>query len=109
MFDEGFVAADGATHLAFVASEVLEGGPRRCGQIGAHDDRETVDSIWISPREALRRNAAKDFDLMNVTRFQLEALAQFDSAQSVLEMAAENDSFPVSRPIVPVDLPVSGG
>ncbi|MDH3643509.1 MAG: hypothetical protein OES38_15505, partial [Gammaproteobacteria bacterium] len=26
------------------------------GQTGRHDDKETVDSIWISPREALQRN-----------------------------------------------------
>ncbi|MGI9327873.1 MAG: NUDIX hydrolase [Pseudomonadales bacterium] len=79
------------------------------GQVGMHDDKETVDSIWISPKEALQRNAAKDFDLMNVTRFQLQALAEFDSVQAVLAMAANNTQFPVSRPDLPVDLPTSKG
>ncbi|MFK7913670.1 MAG: hypothetical protein AB8B93_07120 [Pseudomonadales bacterium] len=77
------------------------------GQIGTHDDAELVDSIWISPKEALRLNSAKEFNLMNVTRYQLEALAEYDSAAALLEMAANNADFPVSRPVVPIDLPVS--
>ncbi len=77
------------------------------GQVGRHDDQETVDSVWISPDEALARNTAKEFNLMNVTRFQLEALAQHRSAQDVLSAAARNTHFPVSRPQVPVDLPTS--
>ena len=74
------------------------------GQTGQHDDKETVESIWISPREALERNAAKEFDLMNVTRRQLEVLAEFGSKRALLEMAAHNRQFPVHRPVVPADL-----
>jgi len=74
------------------------------GQAGIHDDFETVDSIWISPREALARNDAREFDLMRVTRMQLESLAAFDSKAALIEMAASRQVFPVHRPHVPVDL-----
>lgn len=71
------------------------------GQTGQHDDTETVDSIWVSPVAALERNAAREFDLMNVTRIQLEVLAEFESKQALIEMAANNEHFPVHRPVVP--------
>ena len=73
------------------------------GQTGQHDDKETVDSIWISPVEALERNAAKEFDLMNVTRIQLEVLAGYKSKEALLTMVANNEHFPVHRPLVPVN------
>ncbi|MEZ5558977.1 MAG: hypothetical protein R3E86_10630 [Pseudomonadales bacterium] len=74
------------------------------GQTGTHDDKETVDSVWISPTEALARNDAREFDLMRVTRMQLETLAQYESKGALLEMAAGRSEFPVFRPQVPVDL-----
>jgi 8-oxo-dGTP pyrophosphatase MutT (NUDIX family) len=74
------------------------------GQTGAHDTRETVDSIWISPAEALARNDAREFDLMRVTRMQLEELARHHSKQALLDAAASRREFPVHRPHVPVDL-----
>ncbi|MCH8142925.1 MAG: NUDIX hydrolase, partial [Proteobacteria bacterium] len=73
------------------------------GQTGQHDDKETVDSIWISPVDALERNAAKEFDLMNVTRIQLEVLAGYKSKEALLTMVANNEHFPVHRPLVPVN------
>jgi 8-oxo-dGTP pyrophosphatase MutT (NUDIX family) len=71
------------------------------GQTGRHDEKETVDSIWISPREALRRNDAKEFDLMNVTRSQLERLAESRSKSEALAAAAANTEFPTFRPQLP--------
>ncbi len=73
------------------------------GQTGQHDDTETVESIWISPIEALELNAAKEFGLMNVTRIQLEVLAGYRSTEALLTMAMNNQHFPVHRPVVPVD------
>lgn len=70
-------------------------------QRGRHDEKETVDSIWISPQEALERNKAKEFDLMNVTRIQLERLAEHADKQAVLEMALAQQSFHVNRPVLP--------
>lgn len=73
------------------------------GQTGWHDDKETVDSIWISPQDALTRNDAEDFDLMKVTRIQLQMLARHDSYAAVLAWSEANETFPVHRPVVPVD------
>lgn len=74
------------------------------GQTGTHDDLETVHSVWISPREALERNDAREFDLMRVTRMQLESLARFGSKAELLAGAVAQREFPVHRPQVPVDL-----
>ncbi len=71
------------------------------GQTGRHDDKETVDSIWISPRDALRRNDKKQFDLMRVTRLQLEDLARSRSKAEVLDAAAASTEFPTFRPQLP--------
>lgn len=70
-------------------------------QTGRHDEQETVDSIWISPRDALARNAADEFNLMAVTEFQLQRLARLESARAVLSMAQANRHFPVHRPVLP--------
>lgn len=70
-------------------------------QIGKHDEKETVDSIWISPQDALVRNKAKEFDLMNVTRMQLEWLSVYDNKAAVLEMAAAQQQFLIRRPVLP--------
>lgn len=89
-----------------------EGRPRRFdtrffiaaapeAQTGQHDDKETVDSIWITPQDALARNQAKEFDLMNVTRMQLEWLAEYADKQAVLDMALDKQEFMVRRPILP--------
>lgn len=71
-------------------------------QRGEHDAKETVDSIWITPQEALQRHAQDDFGLMNVTRMQLEVLAQYPHKQAVLEMAASQRQITVRRPVLPV-------
>ncbi len=70
-------------------------------QTGRHDEKETVDSIWISPADALARNKAGEFDLMGVTLLQLRRLAQFDSAGAALAASQANRDFPVVRPVLP--------
>ena len=70
-------------------------------QRGRHDEKETVDSIWITPQDALARNAAKEFDLMNVTRMQLEWLAAYPDKQAVMDMAEAQSSFSIRRPVLP--------
>jgi hypothetical protein len=73
------------------------------GQTGRHDARETVDSVWITPREALALNDRREFDLMRVTRIQLEELAAHGSRDSLLAAASARTEFPVFRPQVPVE------
>jgi len=70
-------------------------------QRGSHDEQETVDSIWITPQQALERHAAKEFDLMNVTRIQLEALAQWATKTELLEASVNQQHFPTRRPVLP--------
>ena len=69
-------------------------------QRGVHDDQETVDSTWISPVDALKRNDAKEFDLMRVTRMQLEWLSKYPSKQDLLEFATRQKDFLIRRPAV---------
>lgn len=71
------------------------------GQTGRHDEWETVDSTWITPAEALARNAAGEFDLMNVTKMQLQRLAENPAYADVIKMASTNRHFPVHRPVLP--------
>lgn len=71
------------------------------GQTGTHDKIETVDSIWITPEEALKRNASDSFGLMRITHMQLSELAAFRSVDALMAMARERREFPVSRPKLP--------
>ena len=63
-----------------------------------HDEQETVDSIWINPTEALRRNDEKEFDLMRVTRMQLEWLTEYANKAELLETVSNRKEFLVRRP-----------
>lgn len=70
-------------------------------QRGRHDEKETVDSVWLSPEEALDRNAAGEFDLMNVTRMQLSWLAEYPDKAALLAMSENKTEFPIRRPVLP--------
>ncbi len=70
----------------------------------AHDGRETVDSIWIAPREALERNGAR-FKLLFPTERNLWKLARLADAASALVAAK---SAPVIA-VVPERTQVDGG
>ena len=67
-------------------------------QVGLHDDVETVGSEWITPSDALERNAAGEFDLMRVTQLQLSGLCGFESADALIADVASRDEYPVTRP-----------
>ena len=73
------------------------------GQTGQHDEQETVDSIWVSPEDALQMNDDGEFGLMGVTRHQLEQLGKYDSANAILGAAATQVDFPIRRPILRKD------
>ncbi|MCB1684613.1 MAG: hypothetical protein R3E82_01965 [Pseudomonadales bacterium] len=72
------------------------------GQTGIHDRKETVDSIWISPEEALARNEAGDFDLMRVTQMQLELLQNHKTHASLMQWVQTRQEFPIRRPVLPL-------
>ena len=70
-------------------------------QLASHDGAETVDSLWVSPGEALQRHADGDFEMMPVTTRQLEAFNAYSTATELVEMASANREFPTYRPQVP--------
>ena len=89
-----------------------EGRPRRfdtrffiaiapAHQLHLHDGQETTDSLWISPRDALQRNAAGDFDMMRVTTKQLDTLNGYENIEALMEMAENRQTFEHHRPILP--------
>jgi 8-oxo-dGTP pyrophosphatase MutT (NUDIX family) len=70
-------------------------------QVGFHDGKETVDSTWISPNEALRLNQGGQFGMMAVTIKQLSDLAKHGSVNDLITMARNNREFPTHRPVLP--------
>lgn len=71
------------------------------GQTGIHDDHETDDSLWITPRVALERHAQGDFGLMGVTERQLVTLQDLGSVAALHSWALERQDFPTYRPVLP--------
>ncbi len=72
-------------------------------QTGVHDGHETVDSLWISPSEALERHSKDEFGLMRVTERQLQTFNQFQNLDDFIEMAKQNNHFPTHRPTLPAN------
>ena len=54
------------------------------GQDGLHDDKETVESTWIRPADALRMHAEGELMMMPPTVKNLSWLAEFDTAAAVV-------------------------
>jgi len=74
-------------------------------QLGAHDGRESTDSIWVSPREALEGHESGRFKLPFPTTRILIKLSKLDSVQAALDDAR-------GKPIVtvtPVMTQLDGG
>ncbi len=84
-----------AADLSYFAHWITpEGAPRRydtrffiasapIGQLGEHDNSETVDSTWISPQDALERHHHGEFELVLPTRKNLEAISRFETADAL--------------------------
>lgn len=90
-----------------------DGSPRRydtrffvavlpAGQTALHDDAEVVDSIWMSPAEALGRQAAGDIDMMFPTVKNLEAISHFWRSEELMAATATAE-VPTILPRVVVD------
>lgn len=62
---------------------------------GSHDDRETVDSRWIDPREVLANHDLKVFPLAPPTWWTLRELASYDTAEAAFSVAADGPMVPV--------------
>ena len=68
------------------------------GQIAEHDGRETTDSEWIAPADALSRAAAGQATILFPTRLNLEMLGEASDAEAALDQARAR---PVAR-VMPV-------
>jgi len=76
---------------------VAEAPPK---QRGRHDDSETVDSMWITPADALTLNASGEFGLMSVTHRQLMSLAEYATLSQLHRAVTEERPFPTFRPVL---------
>ena len=54
------------------------------GQEGIHDDKETVESLWVRPAEALRMQAAGELMMLPPTVVNLQFLAGHDTAAAAV-------------------------
>lgn len=61
------------------------------GQTSVHDDNETIASTWISPAEALRREANGELTMMPPTIKSLELLVPHADAASAMATARQLD------------------
>ena len=58
------------------------------GQEGAHDESETVHSVWVAPRDALECDGRGEFEMIFPTRSTLVDLAPFATPRAVFDYAA---------------------
>jgi 8-oxo-dGTP pyrophosphatase MutT (NUDIX family) len=99
-----------ADQLAYVSHWITPiGQPRRYNtrffvarvpaqQEALHDGFETIESIWIRPEEALERFGAGELNLISPTFKNLQAIADFDSTEALLEAKRRID--PASIPTI---------
>lgn len=67
-------------------------------QVPLHDNREVIANLWITPEEALERNAAGEYELIMPTFKNLEALTRFSSSADVLDVARSMSGIPAMLP-----------
>lgn len=73
------------------------------GQHPLHDDRETVESLWIEPDAALERCERGEIDLIFPTIRNLEAISRFERSADLLEAARSIAEVPTVLPRVVAD------
>ncbi|WP_420451629.1 NUDIX hydrolase [Ilumatobacter sp.] len=73
------------------------------GQDGLHDEKETVDSLWIRPETALRRADDGELMMMPPTLKNLRWLAEHDTAGAAVEAGVAIERPAVVLPKLRVD------
>lgn len=68
------------------------------GQEASHDRGETMDHLWLHPKEALAREKPGKFEMILPTRKTLELLARFDACESLLAYLRQPRHVP---PVMP--------
>lgn len=64
--------------------------------LALHDGHESVDSIWISPADALKGGKEGKYTIIFPTRLNVEMLGESDSVDKALEMARDRRIVPVT-------------
>ena len=57
------------------------------GQSGAHDESETVHSVWVNPRQALEQQERGEIEIIFPTRSSLADVALFTTPKAAVEHA----------------------
>jgi 8-oxo-dGTP pyrophosphatase MutT (NUDIX family) len=65
--------------------------PAPHGQSSTHDDTETIASLWIDPRDALRRQTSGELRMMPPTIRSLQFLSEFDTVSEAMAGARAKD------------------
>jgi 8-oxo-dGTP pyrophosphatase MutT (NUDIX family) len=65
------------------------------GQSPAHDSVETVESLWVTPREAIAKNDSGEILLMPPTLKTLDELCQFRSLDEIFHKASQQEINPI--------------
>jgi 8-oxo-dGTP pyrophosphatase MutT (NUDIX family) len=69
------------------------------GQVAAHDNKELTSAAWMTPEDALNKNAAGEIRLLPPTMMTLTELASFSSAGELF-MHASSKNIPAILPEV---------
>ncbi len=111
--EEGLrLAVDGIQYFSHWITP--EGPPRRYDtrffvaraperQSPLHDDRETIANIWVRPSDALDRHRRNELELIFPTIRNLEAIADYRSADELLEAAAKERNIAAVQPRIVMD------
>jgi 8-oxo-dGTP pyrophosphatase MutT (NUDIX family) len=67
--------------------------------IGKHDGKESVDSVWISPKQALDDCLAEKRTIIFPTKMNLEKLSKFNTVKEALEEVKKETVFTVEPKI----------
>ncbi len=60
-------------------------------QAARHDGNESVDSLWLSPKEALHGNSSGKYTIIFPTRVNIERLGENDSAEEAIAASLKAD------------------
>lgn len=72
------------------------------GQEALHDDKEVIDTIWISPEDALEDSRSGRRTMIFPTVRTMVLLSQFDEVPQLFEYMATIDEVPTIEPVMTV-------
>lgn len=70
-------------------------------QLGAHDGHEAVDSVWVTPQQALEDTKTGRFKLVFATERNLLKLGESRTVDTALDAARKNKPITVTPEIIP--------